>query len=226
MIPKGITELPNGQWVLEQDSHISRWAEQHGNIITDRPLMNWLKPYLDAHGVTTVLDGGANIGDTSRAYLDWGYEVIAIEPNPLAFRCLQNNCPDATCINYALSDTDQGSLRFLQLDNVGASRIHPEGNIHVIPILGDSLLRTHKPPSFIKLDLEGHEMNALRGLEETIENHRPIILCEINRGALEANGFTAMDILNFFRKRGYSVDTLYPPQANLGWEQFDVLAIP
>jgi hypothetical protein len=114
----------------------------------------------------------------------------------------------------------------MRLDNVGASRIHPEGDTHVIPILGDSLLKDFKPFSFIKLDLEGHEVNALRGLEETIEKHRPLVLCEINRGALEANGFTAMDILNFFRKRGYSVDTLYPPTANHGWEQYDVLAIP
>lgn len=220
--PKGITELPNGQWTVAEDTHLSKWAREKGNIVTDPYLFAWLKPYLPEPVV--IFDLGANIGDTTRQYLDWGHTVYAFEPNPTAFQCLSHNCPESHNHNLAVSDTAIAPLRFLQLDNVGASRIHPEGNILVQPVVIDTMYLP--APRFIKIDIEGFEMNALRGLEETIEKHRPMVFCEINRGALEANGFTALDVINFFAKRDYSTDTLYPAKANHGWEQYDILFLP
>jgi FkbM family methyltransferase len=220
--PKGIIALPNGQWVIEGDTHFAKWSLEKGNIVTDPYMLNWIKQYLPEPCV--IYDIGACIGDHSRFYLDEGHTVYAWEPNPLVFKCLENNCPEAHNYNLAASDSSEEPLRFLQLDNVGASRIHPEGNILVNPVVIDTM--GLPAPRFVKIDAEGHEMNVLRGMEETIEQHRPLVLCELNRGALEANGYTAMDVLNFFRKRGYSVDTLYPKEANHGWEQYDVLAIP
>jgi FkbM family methyltransferase len=221
--PKGIEVIPQtGQWVVAGDSHIGKWSLEKGTIITDPYFLNWVKQYLPESCV--ILDIGANVGDHTRFYLDEGHTVYAFEPNPLTFECLSHNCPEAHNYNLAASDSSEKPLRFLRLDNVGASRIHPEGNILVNPVVIDTM--GLPAPQFIKIDVEGFEINVLRGLEKTIENHRPIVLCEINHGALEANGFTAMDIMNFFSKRGYATDTLYPPNANHGWEQFDCLFTP
>lgn len=49
---------------------------------------------------------------------------------------------------------------------------------------GDTLLEQQKlnieniPLALIKLDIEGHELSALQGLEKTIRKHQPIILFE------------------------------------------------
>lgn len=219
--PEGIKALPNGQWVLEKDSHISRWAEEHGSIITDPHLHRWLKPYLV--GVKTVFDIGANIGDCTRWYLDQGFQVVAVEPNPAAFLCLTHNCPEATCINAAASDTAGEPLRFMRLENVGASRIHPDGDILVYPVVLDD--ENLPAPDFVKIDCEGFEVFVLRGMTKTLRRYRPLVFCEINRGALAGNGHTPDDVIGFMRGLGYSADTLYPRHAKHGDEQYDILFV-
>jgi hypothetical protein len=34
-------------------------------------------------------------------------------------------------------------------------------------------------PSFVKIDVEGHELQVLKGAEETIKKHKPVLLVEI-----------------------------------------------
>ena len=52
----------------------------------------------------------------------------------------------------------------------GNARIQPDGDILVNTIKGDSL---DVRPTFIKMDIEGAEKEALIGLENTIKNHSP-----------------------------------------------------
>lgn len=217
--PPGIEQLPNGQWVVEGDSHFAVWAKQRGNIITDPGLMRWLKPHLE--GVKVAYDLGANIGDHTRAYLDMGMQVVAIEPNPLPFQCLQKNCPTARCLQVAASDT-AGVATFAQSENVGASRIAPGGGMQVITVALDSL--DLPDPGYVKLDVEGYEVFALRGMIETLKRCKPIIFCEVNRGALAANGHTPEDITSLLRDYlGYTKFSYYPPNAEWSDPQFDLL---
>lgn len=220
--PNGITVLPNGQWVVTDDTHLSLWAQQKGHIVTDPNLFKWLRPHL-AH-VKRILDIGANIGDHTRQYLDWGMEVVAIEPNPLAFACLTHNCPEAVCLNAAASDTEGEPLRFMRLDNVGASRIHPDGDILVKPIILDG--KHLGKFDYVKIDVEGWEIPAIRGLEQTIRECKPLIYCEVNAGALEGNGFTPNDLIKVVAAMGYTIDRLYPPNAGMNDPQFDILFRP
>ena len=217
----GIETLPNGQWVVAGDTHFTVWSKQRGNIITDPHLMAWLKPHLE--GVTTVLDCGANIGDHTRQYLDWGMQVIAIEPNPLPFACLEHNCPEATCLNIAASDHD-GILRFAQLENVGASRVSDSG---MLVVEGRKLDDMGLPdPGFLKLDIEGFEVFALRGMIEMLKRAKPILFIEINRGALEANGHGLGDIIEILEECGYHAGITYPPKVDLNEPQYDLLVKP
>lgn len=219
--PPGILSLPNGQWVLEHDSHLSRWAEQHGTIVSDPHLMKWLKPRIPAGAV--VFDIGANIGDHTRQYLDWGHEVVAIEPHPLAYACLAHNCPEARCLNVAASAA-AGSLNFMALDNAGASRIHKDGEWSVEAVRLDDM--GLPAPGFVKIDVEGHEPLALIGMEDTIAKHKPIVFIEINQGALATNGSSREDVVMFFATLGYRRFEIYPPDAKETDPQFDYLITP
>ena len=220
-----LTTLPNGQWVITHDTHLSKWAVEHGSIITDPSLFKFLAPFME--NVTVVWDIGANIGDHTRQYLDWGKQVVAVEPNPLAFECLKHNCPDARLLNAAASDTPRGSLQFMRLDNVGASRVNPSGDITVPTIILDDLTRDSPAPQFIKIDVEGWELAALKGASHTIGMYRPMIFCEINAGALESNGVTPSELIAWIEDRlGACEKHFYPVGAKLGDPQFDILFTP
>lgn len=56
---------------------------------------------------------------------------------------------------------------------------------------------------FIKVDIEGGELNALKGARKTIELFKPWILVEINAQTYQAAGYTINDILEFFQLINY-----------------------
>jgi hypothetical protein len=63
-------------------------------------------------------------------------------------------------------------------------------------------IQSHKV-GLVKIDVEGHELEAFKGMQQILKNHKPIILFEQNRGIL--NGTS--DVINFLRSIGY--DNLY-----------------
>ena len=216
--PEGITELPNGQWVLTEDTHLSRWAEDHGSIISDPGTMRFLQPTIDRSEV--IWDLGAFIGDHTRHYLDSGKTVVAVEPNPTAFKCLEHNCPEASLHNIAASAA-YAILKFTPSPNAGASRITESGPVEVPAMPLDGV--DHIPdPQFVKLDIEGHELFALLGMRHMIERCHPTFYVEFNKGALAENHVTHEDILDFFRSRGY---THFERRPHVAWDapQYDVL---
>ncbi len=39
---------------------------------------------------------------------------------------------------------------------------------------------THRPPNFVKIDVEGEEVHAVQGMRRTIEQYAPTLLCEMH----------------------------------------------
>ncbi|EIM78862.1 FkbM family methyltransferase [Nitritalea halalkaliphila LW7] len=56
---------------------------------------------------------------------------------------------------------------------------------------------------FIKIDIEGAELSALKGAEQTLRAHLPTLLLEVNKQACAAAGYTAEELLSFLRELGY-----------------------
>lgn len=210
--------LDNGIAVIEGDTHISRWVEEEGRLDHDQNSLPIILEHIKEGD--WVVDGGAFIGDHTRAYLDRvknSGRVFAFEPNPKAFECLVHNCPEARCEPFGLSDLD-GGAGMLENENSGASKL----------VNGDSVmlvrLDDYKLPKldFLKLDVEGYELKALRGAEETIDIHRPVMWIEINKGALNDQGVEPKDVIKFALDYGYEVIP-YPDE---GGPQYDILCIP
>jgi len=69
--------------------------------------------------------------------------------------------------------------------------------------------------SFIKIDVEGHELSALAGLEQTVRRCRPTLLVEVN----ETNraGFDT-----WMERIGYRAETYFKHSD----ENFEVMAVP
>jgi FkbM family methyltransferase len=56
---------------------------------------------------------------------------------------------------------------------------------------------------FIKIDIEGAELFALKGMHKHIEKFKPQILIELSEETFEAAGYTVKDMLDFLGSFGY-----------------------
>jgi FkbM family methyltransferase len=214
--------LPNGIAIIETDSHVSKWIEQEGRLDHDQNMLPVILPYINEGDV--VVDVGAFIGDHTIAYLNKvgpTGKVFAFEPNDEAFECLIHNCPTAINMNVGLSNKFE-KLCFSYSVNAGASFFQPvEGLFSVIPL--DSIHMTRL--NFMKIDVEGMELNVLKGAAKTIKECRPIILMEINPGALQRWQTNPPELIAYLESLGYTHKKVYGHE-QLTDLQFDLLFIP
>ena len=80
-------------------------------------------------------------------------------------------------------------------------------------------------PDLIKIDVEGYEMQVLRGAENTIQRCKPKLVIEVNREALSRQGTRPEEIFSFVAKHGYRWSIM---QENCGTEDpmYDILCLP
>jgi FkbM family methyltransferase len=166
-----------------------------------------------------IYDIGAYQGSYTLTLAAKGCFIYAFEPNPNSFNKLQTNVninefKNVKTYNIGLSDS-KNFLQFYISSNAGRSSFHQynaiyDGNkivdtklIEVETI--DNLVKEKKInlPRHIKIDVEGHELEVLRGGEETIANYKPIIYLEpheMNDGKNREE-----EINQFFQGIGYKI---------------------
>ena len=149
-----------------------------------------------------IIDVGANVGNHT-VYLAKqipGARIFPVEPGRDAMKLLRANLRANQCrnvdrrfIGVGFSDTDTpGVLRRVSQTNLGGSRvltaeeqadlgdkINDDFWFQEVPLVrGDDAL-ADLAPTFIKIDVEGLEMHALRGLDRVVQTHRPEIFVEV-----------------------------------------------
>ena len=152
------------------------------------------------------MDVGANVGNHSifAGAVLGADELVAIEPNPMAFRVLCANIalndlmPRTFIHKVGLSDRD-GSAEIEQTlsRNLGNTRLRATelGSIELRN--GDRLLNG-RHIDFIKIDTEGMEIDVLKGLQNTITTCRPTMFVEVEHQNLD-------EFRAFVRRSGYVV---------------------
>jgi FkbM family methyltransferase len=67
----------------------------------------------------------------------------------------------------------------------------------------DDFLPNLERLSFLKCDVEGADLFAMRGAKKTLEKHKPVVVVEITPWFLEGFGLTVGDVVGFFEGLGY-----------------------
>jgi FkbM family methyltransferase len=222
-----LMQTAQGWWVLRDDTHISRWVEQNERLDHDQIVLQQLAPYIKPGSV--VYDLGAAIGDHTIFYLNLvgpSGIVVAIEPHPVQFECLRRNCPGAMCLPYAVGETEEEVWLFHQPDIVAGSRlIDPATQWPMSKVRRVALDRNCigiPAVSFIKIDIEGCEPEALRGARETILRNRPVIWIEVNPLALERQGHSVNELRDILENQlRYEVALFWPPGTSWDSEPSD-----
>lgn len=130
------------------------------------------------------IDCGGYTGDTVMLFEnDYGIkfeEITVFEPDPNNFKTLLHNIKSISdarkdvklaVINKAISDTNK-QINFSSSASEG-SKISIVGNISIEAVSLEQFIT--KSNTFIKFDIEGEEIIALKGIENAIKKYKPIM---------------------------------------------------
>jgi FkbM family methyltransferase len=198
----------------------------------------WAEGYLTA--ITAMLkpgdlavDCGANMGVVTERLATTGADVVAFEPDPFAFKTLEQkfvNLPNVTLFNAAVG-VGSGTVRLMRADNFGDNpegasvkstildggrRIDAENAVEVplidFPSWVADQVKARGEVAFIKMDIEGAELDILEKMdaEQLFQNVRCLVA--------ETHERKFKDLRDRYKALRHKVSESYAPgKVNLDW---------
>lgn len=140
------------------------------------------------HGCDLFLDIGANIGYYSLIIAKEGLakRIIAFEPDErnrlqLGTNILLNHLTDKIEIMAKAVTAATGTVKFLPFSETSTGQSHigeGQNSIVVDGVCLDDLIRDKDLKIFIKMDIEGHELEAIRGMSKLAANNKLFLQVE------------------------------------------------
>lgn len=151
-----------------------------------------------------VIIGARTVGPNGHVY--------AFEPFPSSIRSIQRNVAlnefdNVSIINKAVSNQVNVVALACDAENSQVHRIGPgTSTLEVDCVTIDAFMNDpgHRPPDVVMVDVEGHELQVLEGMSETLRRYRPTLIVEVHelgdafvdyfRAQLEPIGYTALTV--------------------------------
>ena len=192
-------EKVNDFWVPSNDVHIEQWKS--GAPFTQNKCLNKFIKYCESQTkkMKTVIDVGAWCGTWAKAIEPFAKKVIAFEPDKTHFECLQRNCtinctPRMEAVGAQLQEVSLTEDNFTQ-----AKRVNEKGNIKMITL--DHM--AYEDVDMIKIDVEGYEMEVLKGATKTLESVKYLMI-ELNNNT-KKYGSSNIVVEKFIGDLGFKV---------------------
>lgn len=153
---------------------------------------------------TMAIDGGAHVGCWTKIMHEHFDVVHAFEPHPKGYAYLAENCGDLQNIvlhNAALMDKVCGIDVYAPgRTTLTATQVRYNPNSTDTAVTIDQY--DFPECGLLKLDVEGAELKALMGAEQTIKRCKPFILVELNNLGGRF-GVKDRDVRAWLAQRGY-----------------------
>jgi FkbM family methyltransferase len=180
--------------------------------------------------ISLVLDVGANAGQYAEAIRANGFQgkIISFEPTSEAFVALNGKTArdeSWSCEKLALSDADEDRAINVSANSWSSSLLPmadkhlksaPDSSFVGAEVVGTSRLDTvssrllhDNDRIFLKLDVQGHELWALRGGERTL-SHVYALECELTVVTLYQGQALIGEILEYLDRRDFELVALEP----------------
>jgi FkbM family methyltransferase len=204
---------------------VTSWHDYPAAILgyTERKLTDWLLGHVGR--AETWLDVGANCGYTSLAMcraVGASGRVYAFEPALATAACLErtgraNRLTQLVAMPLALSDAPRPTVltfateRGMVDSQVDAGEAAETAQILAVGLdaIWDGIAPADPTVHGLKIDVQGMELLALRGMERTLARYRPKLVLEIHPGVPRG------EVLDLLERCGYDTDPV-PIDATLG----------
>jgi len=213
-------------------------TERYGSGSNELPVQEALASLLFPGAV--LYDVGANVGFLTMigarlvgaTGLVYAFEPVRTNTAVLRRNLRLNGFHNVVVIEKAVSSVPGREQLILALDSGGAAISVAErppdaaGVMEVEVTSIDEMIRGGgaRPPTVVKIDVEGAEIQVLRGMEKTLELHRPAVVYEID-GPDEKHVDAKADLCRaFLEARGYRVSRLPDSYPDNRWRVRHYLA--
>ena len=148
----------------------------------EKRMMQYLAEHLKPGDV--CLDVGGHIGYISLVMgkiIGPTGNVFTLEPRPINIKYIEKHISANKADNVKLIKTGVsnyiGTARFDLDTGTGSGKITNKGILEIPVTTIDTLLESGDilPPRLIKMDIEGEEVNALKGAEKLLVEHKPLL---------------------------------------------------
>lgn len=161
-----------------------------------------------------VLDIGANIGFYSEIFSSLVGEkgkVYCFEPDAVNFKHLKdrvNHIKNVSIYHKAVADSNQTikiyTSKLLNVDHRTYKPDEYDEEIDIEAVALDSFLQTPKV-NFIKIDIQGFEMTAMKGMNQILKNNNLKILSEFWPYGLKKAGSSIIEYYSLLVSNGFKV---------------------
>ncbi|WP_194973140.1 FkbM family methyltransferase [Aquiflexum lacus] len=174
----------------------------------------------------TIVDVGANQGE----YSLWAIKHAGNTGKVIAFEPM-DGLYDQLTFNFSLNPKYQKAFYPVKIglsyaagklnlygkegDNEGVNTMFPTEThtVMIQEIILDTLdnqlsLLNCNQVDLIKIDVEGAELQVLKGALDTLRKHKPYLMIEINREACLAGGYEPEEIFELLRPMGYTFEKI------------------
>jgi len=161
------------------DSHI---IEQMDYIVFDHPAMYFDEIILNTLGdYETFVDGGCLDFGTSELFLEYcpnAMKIIAFEPNKEKIQNIENQITKTGFKNAMVVEgalwSHNTKISFVEADDPGGDYVsESDGTTNVSAYALDNVVSKEDKITFVKLDVEGAELEALVGMKKIIDQFKP-----------------------------------------------------
>lgn len=163
-----------------------------------------------------LFDIGAHFGIFSLAAACCGGTAVAVDPSPIAVHMVKtlaklNFCDDRVRVVQAAVGETSSRLEIL------SAGVFSDGYYRVIKPLSrkdgkqvssislDQITEKYGTPTHVKIDVEGHELEVLRGARHTLSKHSPIVFIELHNQMIVSEGREPGQTLDELKSLGYAM---------------------
>jgi len=164
-----------GWWLPDKETHIDVYFNEVGRPeyqpIHQNAAIGYCKQF------RTAVDIGAHIGLWARNMTNKFDSVVCFEPCEEFAEILAKNAPNVTFIHKCALGDSKGSVKLnVQQDNTGMTHV-VRGEVGTVPMHPLDHFDLDNV-DFVKIDVEGYELEVVKGGYETFKRNNPVVIIE------------------------------------------------